>query len=115
MVMAGVFKAWVLSDRVRDPMSAAANNLRAHVTVGFATLLHTFTHAYSVMLVPLFLLVRQDLQLKFVSSVSLIVTLYGLIYCLGSYGAGVMADQFNRKALLGIGLLGNALAITAMG
>src|SRR5438874_10966574 len=57
----------------------------------------------------------KDLRLAGVKQASLIVTLYGLTYSLGSYGAGVLADRFNRKALLGIGLLGNALAITAMG
>lgn len=96
-------------------MSLSASSFRSHVSLLLMTILHTFTHAYSVMLVPLYLLVRMDLQLKRVSSVSLIVTLYGLVYCLGSYAAGVLADRFNRKTLLGIGLLGNALAITAMG
>ena len=37
------------------------------------------------------------------------------VVCAASYAAGVMADRANRKALLGVGLLGNALAITAMG
>jgi MFS family permease len=96
-------------------MSLVVPRFRSHITLGLATLLHAFTHAYSVMLVPLYLLVRDDLHLTRVSSVSLIVTLYGLIYCLCSYGAGVLADRFNRKALLGIGLLGNALAITGIG
>jgi MFS family permease len=89
--------------------------MRSHITLALATLLHAFTHAYSVILVPLYLLVRDDLHLVRVSSVSLIVTLYGLVYCLGSYGAGVLADRFSRRALLGIGLLGNAAVITAMG
>jgi MFS family permease len=92
-----------------------AARFRSHLTLALATILHAFTHAYAVLLVPLYLLVCADLHLKFVSSVSLIVTLYGLVYSLGSYPAGVLADRFNRKALLGIGLLGNALAIIAMG
>jgi MFS family permease len=50
-----------------------------------------------------------------VGAASLIVTVYGLVYCLSSYGAGVLADRFNRKMLLGVGLIGNALAIGAMG
>jgi MFS family permease len=100
---------------IPPPMSLSAPGFRSHLTLALATILHAFTHAYSVLLVPLYLLVRDDLHLRYVSSVSLVVTLYGLVYCLGSYGSGVLADRFNRKVLLGIGLLGNALAITAMG
>src|SRR3954471_7636241 len=100
---------------IPPPMSLSAPGFRSHLTLALATILHAFTHAYSVLLVPLYLLVRDDLHLRYVSSASLIVTLYGLVYCLGSYGSGVLADRFNRKVLLGIGLLGNALAITAMG
>ena len=96
-------------------MSQRSQSVRSHITLALATILHAFTHAYGVLLVPLFLLVRDDLHLKYVSSASLIVTLYGLVYCLGSYGAGVLADRFNRRTLLGIGLLGNAAAIAAMG
>jgi MFS family permease len=77
--------------------------------------LHGFTHAYCTALVPLYLMIRDDLGLRGVRAASLIVTIYGMVYCLGSYGAGVLADRFNRKILLGIGLIGNAFAITAMG
>jgi MFS family permease len=120
MASPGLFKARERDERsliriIPPPMSLSAPGFRSHLTLALASLLHAFTHAYSVMLVPLYLLIRDDLHLKYVSSVSLIVTLYGLVYSLGSYGAGVLADRFNRKALLGIGLLGNALAITAMG
>src|SRR5436190_488311 len=95
--------------------SFARPSLRSHVTLALCTLLHAFTHAYGTMLVPLYLLMVADLRLDGVKAASLIVTLYGLFYCIGSYGAGVLADRFDRRALLGIGLIGNALAITAMG
>ncbi len=87
----------------------------SHVTLGLCTILHGFTHAYGTMLVPLYLLMVADLGLSGVGKASLIVTVYGLVYCLGSYAAGVMADRFNRKMLLGVGLIGNGLAIAAMG
>jgi FSR family fosmidomycin resistance protein-like MFS transporter len=96
-------------------MSLAAPTFRSHLTLSLATILHAFTHAYAVMLVPLYLMARDDLHLRYVSSISGIVTIYGLVYALGSYAGGVMADRFDRKWLLGIGLLGNAAAITAMG
>src|SRR5438552_5031279 len=89
--------------------------LRSHVTVALCTLVDALTHAYGTLLVPLYLLVVRDLNLGGVKSVSFIVTIYGFVYCLCSYGAGVLADKYNRKALLGVGLLGNALAVTAMG
>src|SRR5438477_1598692 len=89
--------------------------LRSHVTLALCTVLHALTHAYGTLLVPLYLLVVRDLNLGGVKSVSFIVTIYGFVYCLCSYGAGVLADKYNRKALLGVGLLGNALAVTAMG
>jgi len=72
-------------------------------------------HAYGSLLLPLYLLMRTDLHLKGISAASAIVTVYGLVYCLLSYPTGMIADRFNRKVLLGIGLIGNALAIVAMG
>jgi MFS family permease len=92
-----------------------SSRLRSHLTLGLCTILHAFTHAYGTLLVPLYLLMARDLRLAGVSRASLVVTVYGLVYCLGSYFAGVLADRFDRKVLLGIGLMGNALAITAMG
>lgn len=88
---------------------------RSHLTLGLCTLLHAFTHAYGTMLVPLYLPMRKELNLWGVGAAALIVTVYGLVYCLGSYPAGVLADRGNRKALLGIGLIVNALAILLMG
>lgn len=88
---------------------------RSRTTLALATLLHAFTHAYATMLVPLYLLIAQDLGLEGTAAVSLIVTVYSLVYCLGSYGAGVLADRVDRTVLLGTGLLGNAIAITLMG
>jgi MFS family permease len=85
------------------------------LTLFLCTILHAFTHAYATMLVPLYLMMRDDLHLKLVSAVSTIVTLYGIVYSIGSYGGGLLADRFDRKTLLGIGLLGNAIAIIAMG
>ena len=91
------------------------SHLRSHLTLALCTLLHAFTHAYGTILVPLYLLIVADLRLSGVGAAAAIVTIYGLVYNLGSYAAGVLADRFNRKLLLGIGLLGNAAAITAMG
>ena len=96
-------------------MDSSAPSLRNHITLVLCTILHAFTHAYATMLVPLYLLVQKDLQLSGVAKVSWLVTIYGVVYFLGSYFAGMAADRFDRKLLLGLGLLGNAGAILAMG
>jgi MFS family permease len=88
---------------------------RSHVTLFLCMILHAFTHAFGTLLVPLYLLMQSDLRLRGVSYASAVVTVYGIVYCAMSFVAGEMADRYNRKMLLGIGLIGNALAITAMG
>lgn len=88
---------------------------RSHVTLALCTLLHGFTHAYGSMLVPLYFRIAEDLKLSGIEAATLIVTLYGATYNLGSYAAGLAADRFSRKMLLAIGLLGNAAAILAIG
>jgi MFS family permease len=88
---------------------------RTHLTLFLCAVLHAFTHAYGSMLVPLYLLMVADLHLPGVKRASLLLSLYSLVYCAGSYFAGILADRFNRKLLLGLGLLGNAAAITLIG
>ncbi len=55
------------------------------------------------------------LKLSGVGAATLIVTLYGATYNLGSWAGGIAADRFSRKTLLTIGLLGNAAAILGIG
>jgi MFS family permease len=88
---------------------------RSHLTLGLCTILHGFTHAYGSMLVPLYFRIADDLKLSGVGAATLIVTLYGAVYNLGSYISGLAADRFSRKTLLAVGLLGNALAILGIG
>jgi MFS family permease len=91
------------------------SRFQRHLTLGMTTVLHGFTHAYGTLLVPLYLLMVADLHLRGVSAAGFVVTLSGIVYCLGSYPAGVLADRVDRKWLLGIGLMGHALAMLAMG
>ena len=74
------------------PPDVAQPGFRSHVTLVLCTILHAFTHAYGTLLVPLYLLMVSDLRLRGVSYASAIVTVYGVVYCLGSYAAGEMAD-----------------------
>src|SRR5215217_4095988 len=96
-------------------MSDSGSGFRSHLTLALCTILHAFTHAYGTMLVPLYLLIVADLKLGGVKAASLVVTLYGFVYCLGSYIAGVLADRHDRRFLLGVGLIGNAAAVLGMG
>jgi MFS family permease len=90
-------------------------SVRSHVTLALCTVLHAFTHAYGTILVPLYLLMESDLRLRGVWQASLVVTVYGFVYCAFSYVAGVLADRSDRKFLLGVGLVGNAAAIALIG
>ncbi len=85
------------------------------ITLFLSTLLHAFTHAYGAMLVPLYLLMRDDLHLPGVKQAAALVTVYGAAYMILSYPAGVMADRVSRKWMLGVALVLNALFITLMG
>src|SRR6266702_1956158 len=88
---------------------------RSGLTLGLCTILHSLTHAMGSMLVPLYLVMREDLRGGGVKEIALIVTVYGVVYALLSYPAGILADRMNRKVLLGVGLIGNALAVFLMG
>jgi len=94
---------------------AAGARWRSHLTLALCTILHGFTHAYGSMLVPLYYRIAADLKLPGIGEATLIVTLYGAVYNLGSYAAGLAADRFSRKMLLTIGLFGNAIAIVGIG
>lgn len=96
------------------PASAAVSP-RSGLTLGLCAVLHALTHAYGAMLVPLYLLIAADLHLPGVKYAALIVTVYGVVYTGCSYAAGILADRLDRKALLGWGLILNALAVALMG
>src|SRR5665213_2475972 len=97
------------------PMSIRSAGFAAISTLVLSTLLHAFTHAFGAMLVPLYLLIWHDLKLPGVQSATLIVTVYGMVYAILSYPAGVLADRISRKTMLGAGLLLNAVVIVLMG
>jgi MFS family permease len=96
-------------------MQRSAAGWRSVLTLALATLLHAFTHAYWTILLPLYVLIQQDLGLAGVKMAAVIVAVYGLAYCLSSYGSGILADRFDRRLLLGVGLIGNAAAVLLMG
>jgi MFS family permease len=95
--------------------TTAAESRHARITLALCTVLHAFTHAYSVIILPLYLLVVADFHLDGIQYAAIVVTIYSLVYCGLSFAAGMLADRFNRRTLLAIGLLGNALAVLGMG
>ena len=76
--------------------------------------LHGLTHIYHVALIPLYLLIRKDLQLASDGQATFLVTVMGLAYYLPSYPMGVLADRVSRKKLLGIGLAINGLGFAGL-
>ncbi len=98
-----------------QPMTNRPGPFAAITTLLLATLLHAFTHALGVILVPLYLMIRADLKLPGVKYAAAIVTVYGIVYAIFSYPAGVLADRISRKTMLGVGLLLNAAMIVLMG
>jgi MFS family permease len=88
---------------------------RSRLTLALGILLHLFTHAYGAMLVPLYLMIQADLNLKGIKYAALLVTVYGVVYYIVAYGAGMLADHVNRRNLLGWGLVLNAIAVALMG
>lgn len=83
-------------------------------TLLLCAILHGFTHIYNVALIPLYLLIRKDLNLADDSQTTLLVTVMGIAYCVPSYPMGILSDRMNRKFLLGIGLLINGIAFILM-
>ena len=78
-------------------------------TLWLCGLLHAFTHVYHVALMPLYLLIQQDLKLATVGKATSLMTVMMLAYFMPSSGMGVLADRVSRKTLLGVGLAINAL------
>lgn len=83
-------------------------------TLWLTGMLHAFTHLYQVALLPLYLRIQQDLNLASVQQATLLVSVLGVAYFLPSYPLGLLADRFNRKTLLGCGLLINGLGFVGL-
>ena len=81
----------------------------------FITVLHGFTHLYSVALIPLYMLIEKDFNLPTTSYATALVTIQMMAYYLPSIYIGKLADRFNRVKLLAIGLLINSAAFVGLG
>jgi MFS family permease len=92
-------------------MTSATHRTRTLWLVGA---LHAFTHIYQVALIPLYLKVQANFHLESKAQATLLVTLMNVAYFAPAYPMGALADRFNRKQMLGFGLLVNALGYLAL-
>ncbi len=93
-------------------MSTGANHKVR--TLWLAGILHAFTHVYQVALMPLYLLIQQDLKLTSLEQATFLVTLMMYGYFIPAYPLGIAADRMNRKKLLGWGLAINSLGFVLL-
>ncbi len=77
-------------------------------------MLHAFTHAYQVALLPLYLLIKRDFHLAGEGEATLLLTVMLTAAYLPSYPIGILADRMSRKALLALGLVVNGLGFIGM-
>lgn len=83
--------------------------------LAWCIVLHAFTHGAHVVLLPLYLAVQEDLGLPSVAGSTLLMTILMVAYFLPSYNMGVLADRYDRRWLLGIGLLISGLGFVFLG
>src|SRR5438876_12008336 len=83
-------------------------------TLWLVGILHAFTHIYQVALLPLYLLIQQDLGLDSIEKVTFLLSLMGAAYFLPSYPMGILADKYSRKRLMTSGLILNSLGFVGL-
>lgn len=77
-------------------------------------MLHGFTHLYQVALMPLYLPMKEGLNLSSTAHATFLVTLLMLAYFIPAYPMGILADRVSRKKLLSLGLAFNGLGFIGL-
>ena len=98
-----------------DANDAAAPAASRNPVLLWCGVLHAFTHGFHVVLMPLYLPMQRDLGLGSVAQSTLLMTILMGAYFLPSYALGVLADRYDRRALLGWGLCLNGLGFLVLG
>lgn len=93
-----------------DDLTPGARRL----TLTLCGVLHGFTHAYMVLMVPLVFQIQQDFGLSSLSRAMSLLAVLAMSYCLACLPAGVMADHMSRRTALAAGLFLNGLAFVAL-
>ncbi len=91
----------------------AAHNHRNR-TLALAGVLHAFTHAYQMALIPLYFPIQKFYGRAKIGDATLLVTAMLVAYFLPSYPMGMLADRLSRKKLLSFGLAINALGFIGL-
>ena len=95
-----------------NSVSSAPHNVRTLWLVG---VLHAFTHLYQVALLPLYLPIRDGLQLRSLEQATGLMTAMMMAYYLPSYPVGILADRLSRRSLLAWGLFFNGAGFVGLG
>ncbi len=77
--------------------------------------LHAFTHSFHVVLMPLYLPIQRDFGFDSVAQATLLMTVLMVAYFLPSYVLGVISDRYDRRLILGVGLVLNGLGFVGLG
>ncbi|HWN95481.1 MAG TPA: MFS transporter [Methylomirabilota bacterium] len=92
----------------------SATQAHRNRTLALAGVLHAFTHAYQMALIPLYLAIQTFYGRAKVGDATLLVTAMLVAYFLPSYPMGMLADRVSRKKLLSCGLAINALGFIGL-
>jgi MFS family permease len=77
--------------------------------------LHAFTHSFHVVLMPLYLPIQRDFGFESVAQATLLMSVLMISYFLPSYVVGSLADRYDRRLLLGVGLVINGIGFVGLG
>ena len=77
--------------------------------------LHAFTHSFHVVLMPLYLSIQGDFGFESIAQATLLMTVLMVSYFLPSYVVGAISDRYDRRWILGIGLVVNGLGFVGLG
>ena len=77
--------------------------------------LHAFTHSFHVVLMPLYLSIQRDFGFDSVAQATLLMTVLMVSYFLPSYLMGAISDRYDRRWILGVGLVVNGLGFVGLG
>ena len=81
-----------------------------NLSLFICSILHGLTHAFQLILPPLYLSIKDDLGIDRLSGVMLLVTIYFVTYAVMNLPYGILGDHFSKKKILVFGATLNSLA-----
>ncbi len=83
---------------------------KKNLSLFVCSVLHGLTHAFQLILPPLYLSIKDDLHIDKLSSVMLLNTIYYVTYAVMNLPYGILGDRFSKKKILVFGAILNSLA-----